>query len=258
MQRHSAKYRSSKVLLATASWIALVAVSAAKSPCEVSLQQHADQPTHFQDEGFESIFDGKTLAGWRSIPEDRAKDWRVEQGVLISVGSKTGLAYLVFDQELTDFELRLSYRLPGNGNTGVEIRAQVDPSGKRPLVGYHADLGHVGIGSNVLGAWDLHFAERPEPGAHRGKHLTIHPDGSTDVRDLPVPLQVSHIRDRDWNDVRVVAKGTDFKFYINGRLASRLTDNAKQARLDRGLIGLQIHDQGARTDFKDIFLKRTK
>ncbi len=258
MHRQSSKDRSSKLLLAIASWMALTAVSAAKGPREGSPESHPSQSTYFQRKGFESIFDGKTLAGWRSIPADRASDWKVEQGVLISVGSKTGLAYLVFDQELTDFELRLSYRLPGNGNTGVEIRAQVDPSGKRPLVGYHADLGHIGIGSNVLGAWDLHFAERPEPGAHRGKHLTIHPDGTTDVRDLPSPLQVSQIRDRDWNDVRVVAKGTDFKFYINGRLASRLTDNAKQARLDRGLIGLQIHDHGARADFKDIFLKRIK
>jgi hypothetical protein len=221
------------------------------------LESTITEPTRDEQNGFESIFDGKTFTGWRSVPENRARDWKVEEGMLVSLGSENGLAYLVFDEELTDFELRLSYRLPGKGNTGVEIRAQVDTTGSRPLVGYHADLGHIGIGSHILGAWDLHFAGRAEPGAYRGKHLTIHPDGTTSAMDLPNPLQVSHIRDRDWNDIRVVAKETNFKFYINGRLASCLTDLSQKGRLDHGLIGLQIHDKGARTDFKDIRLKRT-
>ncbi|GIV26187.1 MAG: hypothetical protein KatS3mg027_0001 [Bacteroidia bacterium] len=77
------------------------------------------------------------------------------------------------------FELTFDYRLPGPGNTGVEIRAHPDPTGRRPLIGYHADLGHVGIGPHILGAWDFHFDGRREPPCPRGTRLVI-PLGRTD------------------------------------------------------------------------------
>ena len=81
-----------------------------------------------------------------AVPDDCESDWSVVNGVIVGQGSADRLAYLVWkDGQLTDFELRLRYRLPGEGNTGVEIRSQIDESGKRPFEGYHADLGHVGI-----------------------------------------------------------------------------------------------------------------
>ena len=74
-----------------------------------------------------TIFDGKTLDGWHAVPKECASDWTVRDGVIVGLGSKNRLAYLVWkDERLTDFELELSYRLPAKGNTGVEIRSQPD------------------------------------------------------------------------------------------------------------------------------------
>lgn len=203
------------------------------------------------------IFDGKTLDGWHAIPEDSAGNWSVQDGVIVAQGSVNQLAYLVWkDENLKDFELELSYRFAGDGNSGVEIRAIPDKSGKRPFEGYHADFGHVGIGKNVLGAWDFHFATREEYPCFRGTSLVIEKNGEWKATDIEGAITRAEIHRGEWNHVRVIAKGNYFQFFINGKIASEFTDNAEEGRLDSGAIGLQIHDKGMRVDFKDIRLKK--
>ncbi len=209
------------------------------------------------DDGFVALFDGKTLDGWHAVPPDSASDWSVEDGVIVGRGSADRLVYLVWkDEQLTDFELRFRYRMRTKGNTGVEIRSQPDPSGKRPFEGYHADLGHVGIGPQILGGWDFHFATREEYPCYRGTRLVIDEQGRTTSETIPGALTADDVRPMQWNDVRVVARGRHFWFYINGKLASEFVDNAKEGRLDSGAIGLQLHDKGMRVEFDDVRLKR--
>jgi len=218
-----------------------------------SLEREEQPNSH----GFVSIFDGKTIDGWHAAPIESASDWTVRDGAIVGHGSADRLSYLVWkDEDLTDFELELRYRLPNSGNTGVEIRSQPDPTGKRPFVGYHADLGHAGIGSDILGAWDFHFAERKEPPCPRGTQLVIDAAGTPHSNTIRRPLTVADIRPHQWNEVRIIARGNHFQFFINGKLSSEFTDNAKHGRLEQGAIGLQIHDKGMQVEFKDIRLKR--
>mgnify|MGYP002622331292 CR=1 FL=1 len=218
----------------------------------------APAPAQETDEdGAVEIFDGETLDGWHAVPEGTDDDWSVEDGVIVGIGSADRNAYLVWkEDDLTDFELTLKYRLPGEGNTGVEIRAQPDESGKRPFEGYHADLGHIGIGPRILGAWDFHFATRTEYPCPRGTRLVIDEEGKTKSTMIEDAITLDDINDRDWNDVRIVAEGNRFQFFINGKPASEFTDNAKEGRLDDGTIGLQLHNEGMRVEFKDVRLKR--
>jgi hypothetical protein len=218
------------------------------------------QPDHVgpvDNDGFVLLFDGKTLDGWHAVPEDCASDWRVDDGVIVGRGSADRLAYLVWkDEQLTDFELRLRYRLSGKGNTGVEIRSQVDKSRKRPFEGYHADLGHVGIGPHILGAWDFHFAHRKEFSCPRGTQLIIDKEGNPRTGRISDSLTAADIRPHQWNDVRIVARGRHFQFFINDKLASEFTDHSDDGRLDHGAIGLQIHDKGMQVEFADVRLKQ--
>lgn len=210
-----------------------------------------------RNDEFVSIFDGESLDGWHAVPKESASDWTVRDRAIVGRGSADRLAYLVWkDEHLTDFELELRYRLPGNGNTGVEIRCQHDVTGKRPFEGYHADLGHVGIGPQILGAWDFHFAKRKEYPCPRGTRLVIDEDGKPQSSTIREALTAEDVRPHAWNHVRVVARGNHFQFFINGKLASEFTDNAQHGRLDQGAIGLQIHDKGMQVEFKDLRLKR--
>ena len=211
----------------------------------------------FDDGVMVAVFDGKTLNGWHAVPKNSDSDWEVRDGSIVGRGSADRLAYLVWnDQRLTDFELHLRYRLTGEGNTGVEIRCRPDQSGKRPFEGYHADLGHVGIGPHILGAWDFHFAKRTEYPCPQGTQLIIAPDGSFESNQIDHPLTLTDVRKNGWNDVHIIARGTHFQFYINGKLASAFTDDAKHGRLDDGAIALQIHDRGMKVEFKDLRMKR--
>ena len=143
-----------------------------------------------------------------------------------------------------------------DGNTGIEVRANRDLTGKRPFEGYHADLGHVGIGPQILGAWDFHFATRAELPCPRGSQLSIDEEGNLKSGKILGGLARNDIRRRDWNSVRIVAQGTRFRFFINNLLTAEFRDDSKQGRLDRGRAGLQLHDKGMHVEFRNLRLKK--
>lgn len=208
------------------------------------------------DKGFVSIFDGKTLKGWEVMPAKATQAWMAGDGMIVGDGDK-GRSYLVFEnKQIADFELMLSYRFPGAGNSGVSIRARKDKTGTRAFQSYHADFGHVGIGKQVLGAWDFHTPGRKEHACFRGDRLVIDKNDKPTVTPIEGAVTVDDIRKGDWNRVHVIARGNNFKFYINGKLASEFTEHlSKERRLDSGMIQLQLHDPGMIVHFKDIRLK---
>ena len=183
----------------------------------------------------------------------------MKDGVIRGEGKENRQVYLIYsgDEELADFELKFSYRLLTKGNTGVEMRARVDKTGKRGFEGYHADLGHVGIGDGVLGAWDFHFGKgtRKEFPCPRGTSLVIDEKGKGHHRKIENAVQVKEINEGDWNACRIVAKGNHFQFFINGKLSSEFTDKLEGEQLRKGFIGLQLHDKGMVVEYKDLFLK---
>ncbi|MEM7397214.1 MAG: family 16 glycoside hydrolase, partial [Verrucomicrobiota bacterium] len=137
-----------------------------------------------EKDGFVSIFDGKTLKGWEAMPKQTAGAWTVEQGMIVGNGDR-GRGYLTFkNHDVRNFELKLAYRFPGKGNSGISIRARVDPTGRRTFQSYHADLGHLGIGPRILGAWDFHTPGRREHACFRGDHLVI------DEKDKPTVTKI--------------------------------------------------------------------
>ena len=209
-------------------------------------------------DGFVPIFDGQTLAGWKAYPERLAGAWSVADGAIQGTGLEDRLSYLVYagDEQLGDFELKLSYRMLTDGNTGIEIRARRDTTGKRPFEGYHADLGHVGIGPEILGAWDLHFATRKEFPCSRGTRLVIDGHGEATFERIDQHVPTEAIRVRDWNRCRIVARGSHFRFFINGFLSAELIDGFDDGRFETGQVALQLHEKGTAVQFKEIALKR--
>jgi len=216
--------------------------------------------TSVAEEGYAPIFDGESLKNWREAPKGAASAWTVKDGVIRGEGKEDRLAYLVYsgNEVLKDFELRFSYRMVTKGNSGVEIRARVDKTGKRPFEGYHADLGHVGIGGGILGAWDFHFGEdtRKELPCPRGTRLLIDEKGKATSEKIKDALTKAEVKKGDWNACRVVAKGNHFQFWINGKLASEFRDGLKGKQLTSGFLALQLHDKGMIVEFKELRLKK--
>ena len=75
-------------------------------------------------DGFESIFDGKTLTGWKGDPNY----WRVENGNLVGeVTPETLLkrnTFIVWQGgQPADFELKLEFKIAESGNSGINYRS---------------------------------------------------------------------------------------------------------------------------------------
>ena len=207
-------------------------------------------------DGFVSIFDGKTLKGWEALPAKTAPAWTVKDGMIVGDGDK-GQGYLTFEnKEIADLEIKLSYRFPDEGNSGISIRAREDETHKRHFQCYHADFGHVGIGKKVLGAWDFHTPGRKEHACFRGDRLVIDENDKPGLTRIEGAVTAEDINKGDWNTVHIIAKGNNFKFFINGKLSSEFTEHLPaEKRLDKGMIQLQLHDPGMIVHFKDIRLK---
>jgi len=211
-------------------------------------------------DGFVSMFDGKSLKGWEATPARTAGAWTVKDGMIVGNGDK-GRGYLTFaaNKNVADLEMKFSYRFPGKGNSGVNIRSIRDKTRRRDFQSYHADLGHLGIGKNVMGAWDFHTPGRREHRCFRGDRLVIAEDDKPTITPIEGTLTAADIRKGDWNAVHIIAKGNNFKLYINGKLSSEFTEHLPQAkRLKSGMIQLQLHDPGMIVHFKDLKLKVLK
>src|SRR5438094_647355 len=76
--------------------------------------------------GFTSLFNGKDLDGWKST--GNMKVWGAENGVIYCEGGGGG--WLMTTKQYGDYELRLEYKMPKGGNSGVGIRSPLkgDPA----------------------------------------------------------------------------------------------------------------------------------
>jgi hypothetical protein len=209
------------------------------------------------EEGFVSMFDGKTLKGWEEMPATDKKAWSVKDGIIVGEGGE-GRGYLVYEKrDIADFEMKFSYRFPkAPANSGVNIRASKDKTGKRKFQAYHVDIGHVGIGKKVPGAWDFHTPGRKEHSCFRGDRLVIDKDDKPTVTKIEGAITAEEINKGGWNEVHVIVKGNRFKFSINGKPASEFTEHLPESkRLDKGMIQLQLHDPGMIVEYKNLRIK---
>lgn len=204
------------------SWKASAPAFKRTTDAEWSHETHDLLNIAHKEEGFRSIFDGKSLQGW----SNSAAFWTAKDGLIVGQPRN---AFLVTDREYSDFVLTGSvYLSPPGSNSGVQFRSAVIPDGMR---GYQFDMGipwwgHLYVESTMRGI--------VVPVDDRMKRVKlIHPDG--------------------WNEFVIVCKGN----HVIGELNGVVTYDFVDYYGDRtGLIGLQIH-AGAPMEvkFKDLKIK---
>jgi putative membrane-bound dehydrogenase-like protein len=205
-------------------------------------------------EGFEPIFDGRTLQGWRG---DRSH-WRVEEGAIVGEippgQTLRRNTWLIWDAgELADFDLRLQCRLSGApaANSGIQFRCQAESP--QHVSGYQADLDQ---GATWLGRiYDEHGRALL---VERGSRVLIAEDGSRHVETFaPVDQYAVLFREHAWNDYRIVCSGEHMSVYVNGTLFSQLVDRHTGQRDLSGKLALQLHSgPETKVEFRDIRLRR--
>ncbi len=197
------------------------------------------------------IFNGKDLTGW----EGNKDLWSVKDGAITGItppdpaDPKKGIlkhnTFLVWKAGVvSDFELTFQYRIE-KGNSGVQYRSKELPAGEfGPIIsGYQADFEAGKTYSGILyeerGRGIL--AKRGEKTVIKagadGKKATVEVTGS--VGDSAA-IQAA-IKDEQWNEYRIVAKGNHVQHFINGMQTVDVTDEDAANAPKEGLLALQIH-----------------
>jgi hypothetical protein len=189
-------------------------------------------PVSAADDGFEPLFDGKSLEGWEGdLAIFRVADGAIVGGTLSERVKRN--EFLCTQQDFGDFELRLQFKILGKGaNAGVQFRSRRIPN-HHEVRGYQADLGD--------GWWGSLYDE-----SRRNKILK-----SAD----PAVVKAALKRDA-WNDYTIRCQGPRIQLWINDQQTVDYTE--PDAAIEQtGLIGLQIHGgPPSEAWYKDIRIKK--
>lgn len=207
------------------------------------------------EEGFVSIFNGKSLDGWEGDPVY----WSVKDGAMLGTVTPQTLlkrnTFIVWrGGEVEDFELKLEFRISEKGNSGINYRSIEVPDVPHALRGYQLDIDGADryTGNN--------YEERGRTFlALRGQKVVL-PPGQRPllVEQFNTIEAMEHPSNQSgWNQAYIVAMGNHLWHFVNGRLMDEVIDNDPVARKRRGLLGVQVHVGPPMTvEYRNIRLKR--
>ena len=162
--------------------------------------------------------------------------WSVKDGALVCDGSTGNCGFLRYDTKLSDFVLRLQYRIAKNCNSGVCIRTAVPYDG-RPDKTLPS---HVGYEIQIL----------DDAGAPASKTST----GALYGRVAP---QMNAAKPAgQWNTMEVACHGTKIRVTLNGHIVQDV-DQAEVAAIgDRPRAGyLALQNHGGNIEFRNLQLQ---
>lgn len=172
------------------------------------------------DEGFRLLFNGKNLEGWKADDEAK-KHWVVRDGVL-SYDGKNGNLWTV--QSFGDFVLKVDWRLPAPGDSGIYLRG--------------TSKAQVNIWCNALGSGEVYGyrTDRNQP---------------EEVRKAATPLKKADKPVGQWNTFVITLKGERLTVVLNGEV---VISNARLPGVPKsGPIALQHH--GNPIEFRNILIR---
>ncbi len=237
-----------------------------KQPDPIDFNEH---------DGWTSLFDGKTLAGWSGD-----NNWKVEEGAIVvesTCEKPTGTIYLVWQGgEAADFELKLEMKGTGSINGGVQYRGWIVPprvpGGGGPGGGGRGPAAPCPSGQprgtppsaeseaqwNMAGAqYDFDAGNRYtgqfyEQATGRGIIAwkgqvvrTLPGDSRRLLATLGDAAAVDAIyKPNEWNQLHIIAVGNQMTHLLNGRVLSILMDYDTPRVHKSGIIGLEVESTG--------------
>lgn len=174
----------------------------------------ADDSTN---DGWISIFDGKTLDGWQA--SERPENWTVEDGAIVGRGPRSHLFYK--KRQFKDCEFKAEVKLNHGGNSGMYFRAKF---AKGWPEGYEAQVNNSG----------------PDP-VRTGSlyHLK--------------PILKKLVDDDTWWTQHIIVKGNHIVIKVNGKTVVDYVD--KDNTYKKGYLALQQHNLGSVVQYRKLMVK---
>lgn len=192
-----------------------------------------------KNDGWQSLFNGKDLTGWRQL-NGQAK-YHVEKGEIVGTTvSNTPNSFLATDKDYGDFILELDLLVTENMNSGIQFRSISKPDVMNGRVhGYQCEV------DPSSRAWSGGIYDE----ARRGWLYT---------NELN-PAAKSAFKMGEWNRYRIECVGSSIRTWLNGVPVAYVFDDMTPS----GLIALQVHsigkdvEPGKQIRWKNIRIKTT-
>lgn len=169
------------------------------------------------DDGWQKIFDGKSLEGWKA--NERPENWTVEDGAIVGRGQRSHLFYMA--EEFEDCEFKTDVKLNRGGNSGMYFRAAFSSGWPN---GYEAQVNN----------------------SHRDPKRTGSLYNFVDVRQQLVP-------DDTWWNQHIIVNGNHIVIKVNGKVVVDYVDEKQTHK--KGYLALQQHDPGSQVSYKNLMVK---
>jgi hypothetical protein len=181
-----------------------------------------------ENEGWISLFDGKTLAGWKI--SENPDSFQIEDGTIVAHGSRAHLFYVgdVEDHNFRDFHFKADVMTTPGSNSGLYFHTQFQESGW-PDKGYEVQVNQT------------HGDSKKSSGLY----------SVSDVFEAPA-------KDNEWYTQEIIVRGKHIVTKVNGETLVDYTEPDEVSgsrKVSSGTFAIQAHDPKSKVFFKNIFVK---
>jgi hypothetical protein len=183
------------------------------------------------DKGWTSLFDGKTLSGWRA--SENPATFSVQDGAIVVFGPRAHLFYdgPVNDHTFKNFDWKVTVKTMPGANSGMFIHTTYQERGW-PAKGYEVQV------NQTHGDWR--------------KTGSVY--AFQDVKE-------TFVKDGEWYTEQITVKGKTVTVRVNDKIINQYTESdsvsrsAKPQKLSTGTIALQGHDPKSQVFYKDVMIR---
>ncbi len=191
-----------------------------------------------KSDGWESLFNGKDLAGWKQL-NGKAKYEVINGEIVGTTVANTPNSFLTTEQNYSDFVLEVDLLVDDHMNSGIQFRSESNADYRNGRVhGYQCEV------DPSSRAWSGGIYDE----ARRGwlYPCTYNPEGG------------KAFKHGEWNHYRIECIGNDIRTWLNGAPVAHLIDDMTP----EGFICLQVHgignnkeNEGRQIRWKNIRIK---
>lgn len=182
------------------------------------------------EEGFTTIFDGKTFTGWKTSV-DNTNTWKIEEGAFVARGAVAHLFYVGDTNPFKNFELKVYVMTEPNANGGIYFHTAYQPKG----------FPRAGIECQV----NVSHTDWIKTGSLYGL----------------VNIGLTPAKDNQWWTQHIIVRGRKVMVKIDGQTVLEYNEppvspTGRGKKLGEGNFALQAHDPKSIIHYKNIRVKR--
>ena len=182
------------------------------------------------EEGFTTIFDGKTFDGWKTSI-DHTNTWKIEDGAFVTRGETAHVFYDGDTNAFKNFELKVDVMTEPGSNGGIYFHTAYQEKG----------FPRAGIECQV----NVSHTDWIKTGSLYGL----------------VNIGLTPCQDNKWWTQDIIVRGRKVTVKIDGKTIIEYNQppvdpNARGKKLSEGTFALQAHDPKSVVRYKNIRLKR--